>query len=283
MTDVDGGPVPGREDGPAPTRAEQQRRWLYVAAAVLSVLIVVVAAIALSSDDDDDDVVTAGTSTTVPGLTSTTSAATTSTPATSSTSTTATTSPPTTVVAPSEVDHASIVWPDAASSERFTEPVPAARGFAETYLGFEAPVVGAFQAGDARSGEVEVRPRETGPVTTILVRQFADDAWYVLGAATANIALTEPVSSATITSPVTLRGLALAFEGSLDVEVRRDGSAEPVGEGVVTGGGDVMRPFEGSVEFDAAPGGGAIVVLVHSAEDGQVWEAAVVRVRLADT
>jgi spore germination protein GerM len=74
----------------------------------------------------------------------------------------------------------------------------------------------------------------------------------------------------------------VAFEGHVDVEVREDGAAGAIGKGFVTGGGDVMRPFEGSISFEtpSAPYG-ALVFFTTSAEDGRVWEAAAFRVRFA--
>jgi hypothetical protein len=134
--------------------------------------------------------------------------------------------------------------------------------------------------GDARSGEVEVRPVADGPVTTVFVRQLGDDGtWWVLGSAIADITVDSPATGATITSPVTLTGSALAFEGTVNVEVRQDGAREPVGTGYVTGGGDEMRPFSGEVEFGTPSAErGALVLLSLSAENGQVWEAATLRV-----
>ena len=48
----------------------------------------------------------------------------------------------------------------------------AARGFATDYVGFTDPIVGEFQQGDARSGEVPVQATVIGPITTVLVRQL---------------------------------------------------------------------------------------------------------------
>ena len=82
-----------------------------------------------------------------------------------------------------------------------------------------------------------------------------------------------------------LSGRALAFEGTVDVEVREDGADEPLGTGFVTGGGDVMRPFVGEVRLAREPSvpAGAIVLFTRSAEDGAVWSASVVRIRFAST
>jgi hypothetical protein len=122
-----------------------------------------------------------------------------------------------------------------------------------------------------------------GPVTTVFVRQLgADDTWWVLGSATADIATDVPGPGAAITSPVVVSGSALAFEGTVNVEIRQDGRREPLGSGIVTGGGDTLRPFSGEVEFSApTEQSGAVVFLTRSEQDGRVWEAAVIRVRFA--
>lgn len=241
---------PGRHGG-------RRHGWWYAAALVAVVALAAFGTYALLGSDDDPD-------------------------APVTTTTAAPTSAPTTTPAP-EVDHTTAIWPAAGASARFTDPVAAARSFATAFLGFESPVVGSFLAGDSRSGEVEVRPRTDGPVTTVLVRQLSGaDTWYVLGSTTAAIEITSPAALATIRSPVTVRGAAHAFEGTVQVEVRQDGTAGPIGEGFVTGGGDQMRPFEGTIGFDPPTASfGALVLLTRSAEDGQVWEAAAIRVRLS--
>lgn len=194
---------------------------------------------------------------------------------TTSTSTTSTTS---TTVA---VEPGRAVWPPSDGSVTYDDPVDAATGFATELAGFTEPVVGEFLQGDSRSGEVEVRPRSDGPVTTVLVRQLgADDSWYVIGAATDGIRPTSPESGATISSPVQLSGTSTAFEGTVQVSVRDPGVQEPLGTGFVTGGSmGEMGPFDSSLEFD--PGDavdGAILFATVSMEDGQVWEVAAIPV-----
>ena len=50
--------------------------------------------------------------------------------------------------------------------------------------------------------------------------------------------------------------------------------------GILTGGGDVPRPFTGQITFSPpAADHGALVLLTHSAEDGRVRQAAVLRLR----
>jgi hypothetical protein len=250
---------------------------LMIAALIVATLVMAAIAFILVRDGDDEDDV----STTAPSATSSTST-TTAAPTTTTGPATSTSAPDTTTTGatPPPLDRSTVIWPTASTSVRFTEPVAAARGFAVTYLGFTDPIVGSFQQGDSRSGEVAVQPEVKGPTTTILVRELADGAWYVLGAATPDIQITEPQASAIISSPVALSGTALAFEGQVAVEVREDGSLAPIGTGSVTGGGDVARPYSGSVSFrQPTADAGAIVMLIHSERDGSVWAATAIRVR----
>jgi hypothetical protein len=235
------------------------RRW--IVAAVMAALVALVAGVLVIANDDEPD---GAPPSTVP----TTAAAPTS------------TRPPSTV--PPSVDRSTAVWPFADAAGRHTDPVAAARDFAVSFLRFTAPVVGAFQQGDSRSGEVEVRPVGNGPATTVLLRRLSgEETWSVLGTATADIELSRPEAGTVISSPVPLAGRARAFEGTVQVEVRQDGDLRPIGTGFVTGGGDIMRPFQGEVAFTAPRSRyGALVLFTESAENGQVWQAAVVRVRL---
>jgi hypothetical protein len=255
--------VPGHDDrppgdGPAGRGARGRRRWWLLL--VLLAVVALVAGLLLAADDDP----VAGPPEPRPA------------PGTSAT--TDSTAPPVTTVAE---DWSTVVWPFAGTTSRFDDPVDAARGFATEFLGFADPVVGELRRGDSRSGEVDVRPIETGPVTTVLVREMAPGNWAVLGASTDTIELTEPAAGSAIRSPVELRGRALAFEGTVQVEIRQDGEPGPIGEGFVTGGGDVLRPFTGLVGFDPpTEWAGAIVLITHSQENGQAWAATVVRVHL---
>lgn len=66
--------------------------------------------------------------------------------------------------------------------------------------------------------------------------------------------ITGPVDRAAPTpgsdSTITTTGRALAFEGTVQVEVRADGGLGPIAQGFVTGGDDVMHPFAGFVAFE---------------------------------
>ena len=246
-------------------RANNRNRLLFGIGTAAAVVAVVVGLIALTDDDPVVDTV-APTSTTVdPGGTTTTEA-------------TPTTFAPT-------VDPSVPVWPRVTTSQRFDDPVSAARSFVVDFVGMTDPIVGEFQQGDSRSGEVPVQPMANGPITTVLVRQLEDDTWFVLGSATDDIRLDTPAAGSDIDCPVHLTGEALAFEGTVQVAIRDDYTDEPIGTGFVTGGGGPSAPFDGMVDcdLDLLDDGvhfGSIVLTTEGGEDGRVWQAAVVRVQL---
>jgi hypothetical protein len=105
----------------------------------------------------------------------------------------------------------------------------------------------------------------------------------VVGVTSPTIVVTTPKALDKVGSPVRVAGQALAFEGTVNVQVREDGmlAGQSLGRGVVTGGGDVLRPFGGDVTFRSpAKPAGAIVFTQISPADGQgILTAAVVRVR----
>ncbi len=199
------------------------------------------------------------------------------------TSTSTTTTSTTTTSAPAAVGQ--VVWPPADGSVTYDDPVAAATGFATELVGFTDPVVGEFQQGDSRSGEVAVQAAANGPVTTVLVRQLGDDgSWSVLGAATEQIVPTTPAPGTAITSPVQLAGTSTAFEGTVQVAVHPRAAGDPLGTGFVTGGSmGEMGPFDSTLEFaEPTTADGAVVFTTVSMEDGRVWQAAVVPVSFAE-
>ena len=172
------------------------------------------------------------------------------------------------------------IWPWVDTSTRFADPVEAATSFAIDYLGFTDPVVGEFQAGDSRSGEVEISADNVALTTVVFVRQLTDDdSWWVLGAAGQSITVDEPAQGTVVSSPLTISGTASAFEGTVDVELRADGNGEPIYEGFVTGSGSPEPgPYEATIEFTSPGGGGALVLISRSPEDGSVVEAGALRI-----
>jgi len=172
------------------------------------------------------------------------------------------------------------VWPFASERTRYSDPVSVARSFAITFLGFVDPVVGAFEQGDGRSGEVPVQATPTGPITTVIVRMLADNTWWVLGASTPNLQLQTPKTLDIISSPETLSGQSTAFEATVNVQIRQDGVLAPIKETIVMGGSNgVMGSFSSTVDFNKPTAkAGAIVLKTVSAKDGNLLEASVVRV-----
>ncbi|HEY5170756.1 MAG TPA: Gmad2 immunoglobulin-like domain-containing protein [Acidimicrobiia bacterium] len=160
----------------------------------------------------------------------------------------------------------------------------AARTFAISYLHFVNPVVGVFQPGDAQSGEVAIRPVSTGPVTTVIVRRLGTGGeWWVLGAATSNISISEPAALAGIASPVRLRGTSTAFEATVQVSIRQDDNSKALVESYLMGGSNGrMGPFDATFDFvrPTSPYG-AIVLYNVSSENGHVVEATAIRVRFS--
>jgi Immunoglobulin-like domain of bacterial spore germination len=261
--------------------------WRVVAVIVVA-LIAAVAAFVLLRDDGgttSNGATTSFVDTTAPTETSTATTDTSTTQAPTTTAPPASTSTSVPSVEPTAPPLADAtrdaIWPWADSDTRYDEPVQAATAFAVDVLGFTDPLMGEFLAGDARSGEVEVRSTETGPVTTVLVRQLTDDdSWWIIAAVCENITVDEPAARAEVTSPLVVSGTAAAFEGTVDVEFRVDGSAEAIASGFVTGsGGPVPGPFSETFEF-ASPGevGGALILWSRSPENGSVVEAAAMRI-----
>lgn len=241
----------------------ESRRPVVIGVLALIAFVLAILGIGLLTDDDDDGAEISQTGTT-------------------STSTSTTEAPDTGTTSELSEELAAAVFPYPETEVRFDDPVALAEEFAVDFIGFTDPLVGDFQQGDSRSGEVEIRPNARGPVTTALVRQLGDDDhWFVIGATTANIQVDVPETNAVVGSPVVLRGRAHAFEGTVSVEVREDG--RPLGKGFVTGRGDELGPFEGEIPIDEpSERYGAVLFFTESAEDGSVWEAAVVRVRFED-
>lgn len=197
---------------------------------------------------------------------------------------TPTTSVTTTTTAP-VAQPPTAVWPFASTVTRFGDPVMAAQAFATEYLGFVNPVVGQFQRGDSRSGEVPVKATLTGPVTTVIVRQLTPtNSWWVLGASCPDIVVTAPSWSQRISSPVVVRGRSTAYEAVVNVAIRQDGTLAPLKSDTVMGGSmGAMGPFKKSISF-ASPStsAGALMFRVVSPKDGHVVEASVIRVTLSN-
>jgi hypothetical protein len=195
------------------------------------------------------------------------------------------------------------VWPLASQAEvdaylagsdrPWQDPEATARAFAQRYLGMD-PRVFAFRSTGAATGEVPVgfRTGEGGvvlpdpqPTTVVELARVggASGPWTVTGARSPDIVVDRPGPLAAVSSPLQVSGRALAFEGTVSVEVRQDGmvAGESLGRGFVTGGGGPAAPFSGELTF-RAPGrpAGAVVFYERSMATGGsgVLRATVVRV-----
>lgn len=287
MTDTPDTPGATGTDNGAP------KRWALIAGAIAIIAALVVGLVLITSDDDEDEATESVATTEAPATTvgsdTTDVSATTESPATTqapeTTEPAPTTEAPTTepaiTVAPLPDEVRTAIWPWFETDLRYADPVEAAVGFAVDYLGFVDPDASEFMAGDNRSGEVEIRAAGTQLTTVVFVRQLTDDdSWWILGAASGNITIDEPEALAEVTSPLTVAGTALAFEGTVDVQLRADGNGEPIFEGFVTGsGGQEPGPYSETFEF-TSPGetGGALVMLSLSSEDGSTLEASAMRI-----
>jgi spore germination protein GerM len=198
------------------------------------------------------------------------------------------------------------IWPFATKAEldayaagtdrTFRDPVSTARQFAIRYLGMESPASFDFQAGGPGEGEVPMgfgvgeggTPiRNPQPTFTVVLRQLGPQGssgpWTVVAVASPNIVVAKPGPLDTVASPVRVTGQAHAFEGSVNVEVREDGmlAGQSLGEGFVTGGGDMLRPFSGDVTFRSPtkPAGAVVFTEISQADGQSVLRASVVKVR----
>lgn len=243
-------------------RVTGRNRVLLGIGAAAAVAAVVVGALAIANDDDEISTVASTTTTGDDGSTTTPDDG------------TATTSRAPTV------DRSVPVFPDPATSRRFDDPKAVTLSFARDLLGFSDPIVGEYQAGDSRSGEVELRAFAQSAPTIVIVRQLEDDTWFVLGATVESIRLDSPEAAATISSPEPLRGAAHAFEGHVGVKLYADGIAEPIAETYVTGRGDEMGDFSGELTFEVPNGvrDGVLVLSEGGGEDGATIRATVIRV-----
>ncbi|HET8680330.1 MAG TPA: Gmad2 immunoglobulin-like domain-containing protein [Micromonosporaceae bacterium] len=134
---------------------------------------------------------------------------------------------------------------------------------------------------------VEFRPtiagKATGSVTSVLLG-YGVTGFRPIWVTTDTIVVDTPPlvitpsEIARVTSPLTVTGRALAWEGRVTLRVVQDNglAVRRLGEGYGTGGGDQMRPFSAQVPF-SRPGTstGWLVAAELSARNGEVTKATV--------
>ena len=175
------------------------------------------------------------------------------------------------------------LWPPPGSRSSFATPERAADDFARRFLGMATPQVipGRVTVGGDEA-VAELRPLPTGgPKTTLLLRRVGARGWVVVSSNAERIEVSQPSPGAKVGSPLSVRGRAQAFEGTVEVEVRRDGAIAPVGTSFGTGGGTEVLPFEATVSF-ARPSvpRGTLVVSEPRADDDTQGPAAATVIRI---
>ncbi len=183
------------------------------------------------------------------------------------------------------------IWP--APDVVFATPEEAAEDFVSNVLGVP-PVLGAFQQGDTRSGEIEViSPGEDGGGTALVrgvlfLRQLEPtDGWYVIGAGSDGVSITSPATLAEVSATqLAVSGDGRGFEGTLNVIAFLAGDADDRFDLVIAQGGAMEEtlPYTSTVDLsDAAPGDHvALLVRGDTGLDTDPGEFAAIVVVVAD-
>jgi hypothetical protein len=173
------------------------------------------------------------------------------------------------------------LWPAPGSTTTFSSPDKAATDFARRYLEMPTPQVAAPNVSGAEATvAVRALPR-AGLTTVVSLRRVDVRGWIVVGCAAPSIEVSEPAAGATISSPLTVRGRAQAFEGHVAVEVRRDWATAPIGSSFGTGSMDQLTAYEATVSFTRPTSTrGTVIVYEPRVDDGTgPLAATVVRIR----
>jgi hypothetical protein len=239
--------------------------------------------VALAGDDEDDVSSGASTTTDAPATTEAATTETTAEPRSPGTES-APTSPGSEPSTPTTFgDPATAVWPTAADNVTFDDPEKVAAAFATDILGFTDPAVGKYIRVDDTIGEVDIRAAEEAPNTIIFVRRLGPEgSWSVVGASSNHIQPESPPGSRTFGSPLGVQGRSTSPDGTVTVELRPDGSTQPLGKVVATGGGTGgnFTRFSGWLSFTTPPtDAGMILYTTRSPDGSRVWAAAASRVR----
>jgi hypothetical protein len=242
--------------------ARGRRRAVVTGAGVVALIAVAVAVPTLGSSDGD---VTTGTT----GAT--------------------TTEPPGVLTAPPPTDLDQALWPDP-SGELFTDPVEAVRSFVEVVIGVDDPDLSEFQAGEPGAGEVSVarvgedgRPSDsTGIASTVTVRQLDGVHWFVTSAGGHDVQIDSPEPLAAVSSPLTVTGQGLGYEGTIVAELRpRSDPGAVLDEEPTIAGASEVAPFSVELAYDApGPSIGMLVARDDPGTDLGVPSFAAIPVRL---
>lgn len=165
------------------------------------------------------------------------------------------------------------IWP--APDVVFTTPEEAAADFVSEVLISEGdPELGAFQQGDARSGEIAVLfAGETGDLDPpqekglLLLRQIGPtDGWYVIAATSDGVVIDTPAALDSVPlGTVTVSGQGRGFEGTLGVSAFAPGDLGARLDFEIGAGGAMadLEPYSVELDLSAAAEGDVVVILVH--------------------
>jgi Immunoglobulin-like domain of bacterial spore germination len=173
--------------------------------------------------------------------------------------------------------------------------VASARAFLARELGMTELVAGPFRSTDARTGEVGFRHKygegrrllpQTGPYAVVVRLQRLPAGWWVLGVNGRSIQITSPTRLQRISSPLTVRGTAEVYEGTLYFKVTQDrpGRDLVLGQGFVDGRASTRPGDLGTLRFrQPARTGPGWVTFYDASADGSngIVQATVVRVQFA--
>jgi hypothetical protein len=175
------------------------------------------------------------------------------------------------------------------------EAVATARAFLARELGMTDMVAGPFRSTGTGTGEVGFRHKygegrrllpQTGPYAVVVRLQRLPAGWWVLGVQGRSIQIDSPARLQRIGSPLTVRGKAEVYEGSLYFKVTQDrpGRDLLLGEGLVDGSASTRPGDLGQLRFrqPASTAPGWVIFYEDSvATGGGILQATMVRVRFA--
>jgi hypothetical protein len=192
------------------------------------------------------------------------------------------TSSPTSLTTTSRAPSWRAIWPVIPTTSGYASPVAAARNFAVSLLHMNAPVVGTLLSRGTSTGIVGVRSDVTSLATNVHVTRFAGAAgWWVVSCTTREIDLISPVALAPVTSPLTLTGRSVAYEGVVNISLYIDGRGAALVSTTTMGGASQMAPFRATLHF---PRGlkryGTVIMYTRSAKDGSTVVATARRILL---
>ena len=225
-------------------RTAKHRRRAALAGAGIAAAVALAVAVPRLGDEERIDIDSPGPTTTVVPPPSTTTP-----PGSSST---------TVPAAPATIDADQVLWPDPAG-ELTADPVDAVRGFLSGPLGISDPPLSPFRETEPGVGEVDVYARgEAGQTldrvaSTVFLRRLDGEHWFVTGAASTDVEIDTPEPLATVSSPFTVSGRVLGYEGTVNVRMldRFDGDGIESDPVVGTGGSQELGPFSVEVSFAA--------------------------------